>query len=314
VPAIVSASRRTDLPGWHADWLAQRLARFRRPPDALFLWTKHPARLVERSLLRTVAASLPNVFVHLTITGLGGTPLEPRAPGWEEAADAVPEMVRVLGGDGRRVLWRFDPVLPAVSSRDTFARLATRLGRAGVRRCIVSFLSSLSLKGSLLPQYARFGLAPSPLGEKVEWAARLAEIAAAEGIEVRLCCQPKVVEGVGGAVAPASCIDAELASALHPRGILVPGGRDASQRRHCRCAPSMDLGDYAAHPCRTGCAYCYSKAGGPDVPGGGGEISPGRRASRGNARAGRRPPPRAPAASLAGRRAAASGPGTLPSS
>jgi DNA repair photolyase len=266
VPAIVSASRRTDLPGWHADWLARRLGRLRRPPDALFLWTKHPGRLVERSLLRTAVAALPNVFVHLTITGLGDGPLEPRAPAWKAAAATVPELVRVLGGDGRRVLWRFDPVLPSAASQETFARLADRLARAGVRRCIASFLSSLSLKGSLLPQYARFGLAPSPLAEKIDWAGRLAATAAAAGLELRLCCQPKVVERLAGAVAPAACIDAELATALHPLGVVVAGGRDVSQRRHCRCAPSTDLGDYAAHPCRTGCAYCYSKAGGPDLP------------------------------------------------
>jgi len=310
VPPIVSASRRTDLPGWHADWLALRLARLRRPPDALFLWTKHPARLVERSALRAAVAALPNVFVHLTITGLGGTPLEPRAPRWEDAAGAVPELVRVLGGDGRRVLWRFDPVLPAVSSRDTFARLAARLARAGVRRCIASFLSSLSLKGSLLPQYARFGLAPSPLGEKAAWAARLAETAVAEGIELRLCCQPKVVERLGGAVAPAACIDAELAAALHPRGVAVPGGRDVSQRRHCRCVPSTDLGDYAAHPCRTGCAYCYSRAGGPDVPEAGGATPPELGGPRGRARARRRAAPRAPRGRPAGRGPAVPGSGT----
>ena len=266
MPAIVSASRRTDLPGWHADWLAHRLGRFRRPPDALFVWTKHPERLTERSALRAALAALPNVFVHLTVTGLGGSPLEPRAPAWELAARAVPELVRALGGDGRRVLWRFDPMLPAVSSRETFARLAERLARAGVRRCISSFLSSLSLKGSLLPQYARFGLAPSSLAEKLDWAGALAKEAADAGLELSLCCQPKLVERLGGAVQPAACIDAELATALHPLGVAVPGGRDASQRRHCRCAPSTDLGDYTAHPCRTGCAYCYSKAGGPDLP------------------------------------------------
>ncbi|MBN1770576.1 MAG: DUF1848 family protein [Deltaproteobacteria bacterium] len=266
MPAVVSASRRTDLPGWHADWLAGRLGRFRHPPDALFLWTKHPARLVEPSPLRSAVAALPNAFVHLTITGLGTSQFEPRAPAWEDAAATVPDLVRLLGGDGRRVLWRFDPVLPAVSSRETFVRLAERLARAGVRRCIVSFLSSLSLKGSLLPQYAPFGLAPSGIQEKVEWTGRLAEAATAAGLELRLCCQPKVVERLGGTVAPAACIDAELATTLHPLGVTVPEGHDPAQRRHCRCAPSTDLGDYARHPCRTGCAYCYSKAGGPGVP------------------------------------------------
>jgi hypothetical protein len=75
-----------------------------------------------------------------------------------------------------------------------------------------------------------------------------------------------VVERLAGEVGPASCIDAELASALHPGGLDLAAGKDPAQRRHCRCAPSLDVGDYAAHACRTGCAYCYSKAGGPDVP------------------------------------------------
>jgi hypothetical protein len=266
VPAIVSASRRTDLPGYHAAALAERLGRFRRPPDALFLWTKHPAALTRPGPLREGLDALPNVLVHLTITGLGGTVLEPRAPSWRDALAEVRPLIAQLGGEPRRVLWRFDPLLPGRSSPETFARLAASMAGLGVRRCITSFLSSMSLKGSLLPQYARCGLAPSPLAEKIEWAGRLAERAKAEGVELRLCCQPKVVEGLGGAVGEAACIDGEMASALHPECRILGVGKDPSQRRNCRCAPSLDIGDYAAHACRTGCGYCYSKAGGPGVP------------------------------------------------
>ncbi|MBI5490619.1 MAG: DUF1848 family protein [Deltaproteobacteria bacterium] len=260
VPAIVSASRRTDLPGFHAAWLIERLRRFRRPPEALFLWTKHPAAVGRPGPLREAIRRLPNVFVHLTITGLGAGPLEPRAPGWEDALAEVPELIESLGGDARRVLWRFDPVIPGRSSRDVFVRLASRLGALGVRRVISSFLSTMSLKGSLLPQYAPFGLAPPPVAERVDWAAALAASAGAEGLELRLCCQPKVVERVAGAVRAASCIDAELATALHPEGRRIAAAKDPTQRRHCGCAPSLDVGDYVRHLCRTGCAYCYSKA------------------------------------------------------
>jgi DNA repair photolyase len=266
VPAIVSASRRTDLPGYYAAALAERLRRFRRPPDALFLWTKHPAALTRPGPLREALAAQPNVLVHLTITGLGGTALEPRAPAWRDALAEVRPLIGQLGGEPRRVLWRFDPLLPGRSSPETFARLAAAMAGLGVRRCITSFLSSMSLKGSLLPQYARCGVEPSPLADKVEWAGRMAERAKAEGMELRLCCQPKVVERLSGAAEEAACIDAELASALHPGGRIVGAGKDPSQRRNCRCAPSLDVGDYAAHACRTGCGYCYSKAGGPDVP------------------------------------------------
>ena len=90
MPAVVSASRRTDLPGFHAVWLADRLARFRRPPDAVFLWTKHPAAVARPGPLRDAVRRLPNVLVHLTITGLGAGPLEPRVPVWREALAELP--------------------------------------------------------------------------------------------------------------------------------------------------------------------------------------------------------------------------------
>lgn len=276
MPRIVSASRRSDLPGFHAEWLAARLRRMRRPPDALFLWTKHPRALLRPGPLRDALAKLPNVLVHLTITGLGGGPLEPRAPHARAAAADVPPLIDLLGGDPRRILWRFDPALPGRSSLDEFNRLADGLAPLGVRRCISSFLSTLSLKGSLLPQYARHGISTASLARKVDWAGAWAERARRRGVQPLLCCQPKVVERLAGAVEAAACIDAELAGALHPAAPALPMGKDVAQRRHCRCAPSVDVGDYAAHPCRTGCAYCYSKAGGPDgaePPGGGLPIS-----------------------------------------
>jgi hypothetical protein len=263
VARIVSASRRSDLPGFHAAWLARRLDGMRRRPEALFLWTKHPAALLRPGPLAEALDRLPNVLVHLTITGLGGTALEPRAPPWTDAVADAEALVDRLGGDGRRILWRFDPVIPGRSSPDAFERLADRLARRGVRRCICSFLSTMSLKGSLLPQYARFGLSTSGTPEKVDWAGRLAERARARGIALHLCCQPKVVERLGAAVEAARCIDGALAAELHPARLPFPQGRDPSQRRHCRCAPALDVGDYGRHRCGTGCSYCYSKAGGP---------------------------------------------------
>ena len=48
---ILSVSRRTDLPGWHADRLAQRLREVlsRRGPEGIYgvvFWTRFPAALL----------------------------------------------------------------------------------------------------------------------------------------------------------------------------------------------------------------------------------------------------------------------------
>jgi DNA repair photolyase len=259
-PLILSASRRTDLPGFHAEWLAVRLGRLRRRPDALFLWTKHPRALIDCAPLAAALAALPNVLVHLTVTGLGGGPIEPRVPPFAAAVAAAADLAVRLGGDGRRILWRFDPVIPGLSSLDRFDRIADRLARIGVERCVFSFPAARSLKGTLAPQYRRRGI-PVPTGpERETWAARVAERARRHGMAPFLCGQPDLVEALGGAVPAASCIDAALAGRLHPGGIRFDDRRDPSQRRGCGCARSRDLGDYRLHPCGSGCGYCYSSA------------------------------------------------------
>jgi len=72
------------------------------------------------------------------------------------------------------------------------------------------------------------------------------------------------VDDTGGAVRPASCISAELAARLHPRGLPLDLPKDPSQRRHCNCVKSDDIGRYD-DLCHSGCAYCYSSAGGPSA-------------------------------------------------
>ncbi len=267
-PRIVSASRRTDLPGFHAAWLAARLSAMRRPPDALWIWTKHPGAIARPGALRDAVRRAPNVIVHVTITGLGARDLEPAAPPWRDAVRDAADIAIVLGGDPRRVIWRFDPVIPRVSSRAAFAAIADRMAGLGVRRCIVSFPATMSLKGCLLPQYGAHGIRTAGIAEKTEWAAALVAAARERDLDLFLCCQPDVVKRLGGAAGAASCLDPVLAADLHPSRIEFPAVRDRSQRRHCRCGPSVDIGSYSDHPCGTGCAYCYSRAGGPRPRGG----------------------------------------------
>ena len=49
-------------------------------------------------------------FCHLTITGLGGTALEPSISSWTKVVEQVPELIELVG-DPRRVTVRFDPIV-----------------------------------------------------------------------------------------------------------------------------------------------------------------------------------------------------------
>lgn len=265
-PRLISASRRTDLPGFHADELARRLLALRAPVHSVFFWTRHPRGLLAPGPLQElVRVGIENPIVHLTLTGLGGTALEPGVPTTREVLASLEPLLALLRGEPERLLWRFDPVLPGVMSPAGFEALARPLAAHGIRSCIFSFPAHLSLKGPLDAQYARFGIERRGRAERREAALRLLEVACRHGLSLRACCQPQLVEDTRGAIQPASCISAELAVRLHPRRLPLELPKDPAQRRHCTCSTSHDLGRYATDRCGSGCAYCYSSAGGPEA-------------------------------------------------
>jgi hypothetical protein len=275
-PVILSASRRTDLPGWHAVALAARLdaALGRLGPGGcygLVLWTRFPGALLRPPLARFLEPGIfPVVAVNLTVTGLGCSPLEPRAPGTQEALAPLGELVARLG-DPSRLRWRYDPLLPGPDLLDRFSRLADVFARLAVPSCTISFPADRSLRGALVPRYRRFGVPMWPgldadpaRHAQAEALHGLAERAAARDIGLLACSQPWASD-LCEAVRPAQCIPVEVLMGGHPAGTPVPRAKDGTQRKACRCPESEDLGDYRQDACRTGCAYCYSTLGGPDA-------------------------------------------------
>ena len=259
---IISASRRTDLPGYHAAECAARLGRLRKPVHSVFFWTRYPAALAGPGPLgELVRHGIENPLVHLTLTGLGGSRLEPNVPTTGQVLGWIDRLIEALGGEPRRLIWRFDPLLNGVTRVETFAELAAQMGSRGVRSCITSFPAYMSLKGPLDPQYARFGITRWSRAQKRDFALELAEVAQRNGLTLFACNQPKVVADSDGALQAACCISAELASELHPRRLPLELPKDPAQRRHCNCALSHDIGRYDDR-CGSGCAYCYSSAGG----------------------------------------------------
>lgn len=270
-PLVLSASRRTDLPRFYPDELIARvrragLARAERFAG-LVLWTRHPAALLEAPLRTFLSGEIENVIVNLTVTGLGGTHIEPKVPTTEASLACIGPLIELLGGEPERLRWRFDPLLYQRNGLDDFRRIADVMAEHRVPTTTISFPATMSLGGSLIPRYRRAGIEPWPgIAAKVGFARALVGEARARGLRLLACCQPKVVARVEGLEA-AACIPADLLESLHPRSdaFFWAGGKDPRQRRHCNCMPSVDIGDYASDRCHSGCVYCYSKAGGSEL-------------------------------------------------
>jgi len=271
---VISASRRTDVPMYYAGWLAAAIeqgfadvpqpynARVRRvsllPEDVhtFVLWSKDYRPLLRGAGgARQALARYEQIFVHLTITGLGGSALEPNIAPWREVAAQLPELIDFTG-DPRRVSVRYDPIVhwyagEQVHSNLPFAQaILEEVSKAGVRAVRISFAT---LYGKVRKRKGWRWYDPT-LAERLEITRRLVELASGLGLTLYSCSQNDLA--LAGAL-PSRCIDGELLSALHPRGLPAMTGKDTGQRPECGCTPSVDIGSYLMR-CPNGCRYCYA--------------------------------------------------------
>ncbi|MDH7483135.1 MAG: DUF1848 domain-containing protein [Spirochaetales bacterium] len=271
-PHVISASRRTDIPSFQADWFFKQLAqgwvevrnpwnaRQRRvislaPEDVtcFVFWTRDPRPMMEH--LEKLQAY--QYLVHYTVNAYG-PPLEPDAPSLEYSVRTIRELAARAGRE--RIIWRYDPVVltgphDEAWHRAAFAELAEKLS-GWVRHCVISVYDTYRCAQARI---RAAGLAVPALSELqedyVRLLAMLVKIAHDSNMPVALCAEPSLHDVPG--ISQIACIDEsmirELASPVH-----VPG-RDRYQREGCTYLESVDIGAYGT--CKRHCLYCYARRG-----------------------------------------------------
>ena len=251
---VLSASRRTDLVGCFPKVLEERLREY--PPEAvhsLVIWTKNPRNLVAEGSLKETLKRYRQIYLHLTITGMGGGEFEPRIPPWEETVDMIGPLMDLVKDPGR-ISWRFDPILEAESRGRTysnfpyFSQLSAAIAPYGIKTCRVSWVSPYK---KVLGRMAGRGwsLISEDLDKRKKQVEGLKTVAQTHGMEVLFCS----MEGL-----PVSrCIDGEFLSRIHPDGLSCSREKAKGQRPLCGCTHSLDIGWYSLK-CGHGCVYCYA--------------------------------------------------------
>jgi hypothetical protein len=275
---IISASRRSDIPAFFADWFMARIREgwFERvnpynrhqtsrvslaPADvaAIVFWSKNPRPLLCH--LDELESRGYRYYFQFTLNPYDSI-FEPGLPPLMERIATFHELAARLGA--RRVIWRYDPVIlsnltPVAWHLERAGELAGAL-RGSTERLTISFLDFYGRMGKRLQRLGegqgvvcRDLVVPEAAGEVELLAAGLGRIAAARGLRVVSCSEELDLDRFG--IGHGSCIDGELIREL--RGDAATFPRDRNQRPACRCAASVDMGRYDS--CGYRCVYCYAR-------------------------------------------------------
>lgn len=204
-----------------------------KPEDTLGLifWTKDPTNLIlSRGLLAPY-----NVKIHVTATGW--EEVEKGAPNRLESALLLKETVKEFGA--ANVTWRFSPVPIVPDVLERFQVLAQAACAAGLDAVYLSFLQP----NDLVPETR------TP-AERLELLQQMAALGRMYGIEVRLCNEDRLLEGVDPYPNLTSGVCAD------PKDFAL-SSREVPPSEGCGCVMAVDPFT-ANESCGFGCTYCYA--------------------------------------------------------
>lgn len=136
------------------------------------------------------------VILHLTVTGMGGTRIEPFVPKTEETHAKLVKLIEA-GFPASHVVIRLDPIVPTERGMNTALNVIAAFGGLGIKRLRFSFLDNYKhvktrFKKEGIPELYG-GEFHAPLEERLAHAKKIEEMAHDAGFEsVEACGEPGI--------------------------------------------------------------------------------------------------------------------------
>ena len=269
---IISASRRTDIPAFYADWFLNRIRAgyctvpnpFNRrqatnvslkPEDVavIVLWTSNPQPLM-RHLAELDARGYCYYFQYTLMNNPRS--LDRLSPPLHISIGNFQNLSERIGPE--KVIWRYDPILfsemtDAGFHRESFELIARAL-RDSTRRSVVSIVDIYKKNKKRLQEFCKpaFGLDGPAQNAMADLMPAIVDVAHENGMEIFSCAEDVDLKAYG--IYPGKCIDDIYIEETF--GMAVTHKKDPAQRKACGCVTSRDIGVYDS--CLFGCQYCYA--------------------------------------------------------
>jgi DNA repair photolyase len=209
-------------------------------------------RLTDK-LIEKLVEHQDKVILHLTVTGMGGTKIEPLVPKVEDTHKALVKLLEA-GFPVSHVVLRVDPIVPTERGMETALDVIATFGGLGIKRIRFSFLDNYKhvksrFKKEGIPELYG-GEFHAPLEERLSCAKKIEDIAHDAGFESIEACGEPGIESI-------SCLSQKDIDILGLTDQITLEG-SAEQRESCGCpANKSELLKVKPHQCNNGCLYCY---------------------------------------------------------
>ncbi len=285
---IISASRRTDIPGFYTDWFMERIRigsfEVKNPYNrtvknievskesvhSIVFWSKNYADFLYKRAGENLRRLGFNLYFNFTIN----SELPELEPGILPLSHRLNQLTELASRFGpANIAWRFDPICFYTTGPDGYEKnnlsdfpiISEKASELGVRKCVTSFLDMYPKINKRLAFLSRTKKTPlsfiQPSPEKkiqvIQWMEnRLSQL----DMQLSLCCEKELFSHMnsGSSVMENACIDGNLLKKNF--GGTPETKRDYGQRskQGCKCTLSIDIGSYDGHPCFHNCLFCYA--------------------------------------------------------
>ncbi len=284
-PLIISASRSTDIPAFHAEWFMKRLKAgyikwinpFNQKPQyvsfkntkVIVFWSKNPEPLMKH--LKEIDDKEIKYYFHFTINDYEKENFEPNVPDLDKRIDTFKKLSKTIGGE--KVIWRFDPL--TLNDSLTIDDLVEKIYHIGEK--IHEYTEKLVFSFIDIDDYRKVNkrsvnsFRELTDNEKTEFAEKLIKRCEKWKINFATCAEGIDLDRFK--IKHNKCIDDELILKItkdhaeikklfgikddfFPEYKKEVNIKDKGQRKECLCVFSKDIGQY--NTCSHLCMYCYA--------------------------------------------------------
>lgn len=274
---IISASRRTDIPAFYADWFMYRInegyfvrinpfnskdqkviSLQRSDVDLFVFWTKNAFPFLNN--VKYLMEKGYNFYFQYTINNYPKF-FEPKIPELSFNVDTFRKLSSIIGY--KKVIWRYDPII--ISNMTTVEYHIEKVEKiAGMLsgfadRLVISFVDIYGKVANRFKKIHQYNnLVFSDLLQENNYymlkrlCQELQNISKKYGFEIYSCSE--VVDLTGFGIKKGACIDGDLINNLFKLNKKFI--KDKNQRDCCLCVESIDMGMY--NTCPHECVYCYA--------------------------------------------------------